>query len=83
MKGSVALDGISLTVAGVNDHSFDIAVIPLTGEDTTLIMRKPGDIINIECDVLAKYIEKLMLSEPVKKGQPINYDFLTKHGYTD
>ena len=57
-KGSIAIDGISLTVAGLDDHSFTIAVIPHTAEVTTLTDRRPGDLVNIEVDVLAKYVER-------------------------
>jgi riboflavin synthase len=55
-KGSVALDGISLTVFSVEGFCFDVAIIPITLEGTTLKDKKEGDIINLETDVLAKYI---------------------------
>lgn len=59
-KGSVALDGISLTVASVDATSFSIAVIPHTHEVTTLGRRTVGDAVNVEADVLAKYVERLV-----------------------
>jgi riboflavin synthase len=59
-KGSVALDGISLTVASVDASSFSIAVIPHTHEVTTLGRRTVGDAVNVEADVLAKYVERLV-----------------------
>lgn len=59
-KGSIAIDGISLTVAYVDDSVFKVSVIPHTGEETTLLSRKPGDIVNLENDIVGKYIEKLM-----------------------
>ncbi len=59
-KGSVALDGISLTVASVDATSFTIAVIPHTHEVTTLGRRTVGDTVNVEADVLAKYVERLV-----------------------
>jgi len=59
-KGSIAVDGISLTVAGVDATSFSIAVIPHTHEVTTLGHRTVGDKVNIEADVLAKYVERLV-----------------------
>jgi riboflavin synthase len=59
-KGSIALDGISLTIASVADGLVTAAIIPHTLEVTNLKSRKPGDRINIECDVLAKHIEKLV-----------------------
>jgi len=58
-KGSVALDGISLTVARIDAQELGIAIIPHTIEHTNLRLRKVGDHINIECDILAKYVEKL------------------------
>jgi riboflavin synthase len=59
-KGSVAVDGISLTVAGVDHTSFSIAVIPHTHEVTTIGRRTVGDRVNVEADVLAKYVERLV-----------------------
>ena len=58
-KGSIALDGVSLTVSGVRDESFEVAVIPHTLEVTTLGGLRPGDRANIEVDLIAKYVEKL------------------------
>ncbi len=59
-KGSVTVDGISLTVARVEEDGFEVAVIPHTLEVTTLGLRKPGDTVNLEVDVLAKYVERLL-----------------------
>jgi riboflavin synthase len=59
-KGSVCVDGISLTVAKVGRESFEVAVIPHTMAVTTLGLRKPGDTVNLEVDVLAKYVERLL-----------------------
>jgi riboflavin synthase len=55
-KGSIALDGISLTVAGVDDKRFDVQVIPFTWEHTNLRFAKVNDPVNIECDILGKYV---------------------------
>lgn len=60
MKGSVALDGISLTVAGWRDGIADTAIIPYTYEHTNLSSLKVGDAVNIECDILAKYVERIV-----------------------
>jgi riboflavin synthase alpha subunit len=57
-KGSVAIDGVSLTVAGVDAKGFDVALIPHTLEATTLGERRPGDRVNLEADVLAKYVRR-------------------------
>ena len=59
-KGSVALDGISLTVAAVDETTFSVSVIPHTGEQTTIMERQPGDRINIETDIVAKYVQKML-----------------------
>ena len=59
-KGSISVDGISLTIAGLREGSFDVAVIPHTFESTTLGERKPGDLVNLEVDVLGKYVERLL-----------------------
>ncbi|HEY2299318.1 MAG TPA: riboflavin synthase [Jatrophihabitans sp.] len=59
-KGSIAVDGVSLTVAGVGDDWFEVGLIPQTLRTTTLGARRPGDSVNLEVDVLAKYVERLM-----------------------
>jgi riboflavin synthase len=64
-KGSVAIDGISLTVVDADDHSFTVALIPHTLEVTTLGKRKVGDVVNLETDVLAKYVQRSL-----QFGQP-------------
>lgn len=59
-KGSIAIDGISLTVAYVDDEVFKVSVIPHTGEETTLLKKQPGDRVNLENDIIGKYVGKLM-----------------------
>jgi riboflavin synthase len=59
-KGSITVDGVSLTVAAISDDRFTVALIPTTLADTTLGDRQPGDAVNIEVDVLAKYVERLL-----------------------
>ena len=59
-KGSVAVEGISLTIAALADDHFDIAVIPKTWEVTNLSSLKPGDAVNLETDIIAKYVERMM-----------------------
>lgn len=59
-KGSLAIDGISLTVAAIADRVASVTIIPHTYSNTTIGRRKPGDRLNLECDVLAKYVEKLL-----------------------
>ncbi len=78
-KGSVAIDGISLTVAAVSDHSFSVGVIPHTQSLTTLLSKKKGDMVNIECDIIAKYVEKLTI--PDNRKNSLDMNFLTEQGF--
>lgn len=59
-KGSITIDGISLTVASVSERSFQVAIIPFTASETTLSLRKVGDTVNLESDLVGKYIEKMV-----------------------
>jgi riboflavin synthase len=59
-KGSIAVDGVSLTVAALHDDAFEVALVPHTLEVTTLGTLRPGDTVNLEADVLAKYVERLL-----------------------
>ncbi len=77
-KGSIAIDGISLTVASVTETEFSISAIPHTVAVTVLNDKKIGDIVNLENDIIGKYVEKLF---PTKKESNITRDFLTKYGY--
>jgi riboflavin synthase len=78
-KGSVALDGISLTVTTTDANSFNVSVIPHTQGITTLENKKTGDLLNIECDMIAKYIEKLQQKNI--SGKRIDMDFLAKNDF--
>ncbi len=62
-KGSIAIDGISLTVAAIEDRVVSITIIPHTYEHTALREHKPGDRVNLECDIFAKYLEKMIASK--------------------
>jgi len=75
-KGSIAIDGISLTIAKLTKDSLDVAVIPFTYENTNLKYIKPADSVNIEVDIIGKYIEKF-----IKKPQTLTEDFLKMHGF--
>jgi riboflavin synthase len=77
-KGSVAIDGISLTVNKLEKSRFYVNIIPHTAANTTLVMKKEGDLVNIETDILGKYVEKLLQS-----NQSIDKDFLAKHGFLE
>lgn len=84
-KGSICIDGISLTVAYVDDKQFKVSIIPHTGAQTTLLNKRPGEIVNLENDVVGKYIEKLIqpyCSDSNKKEQAskITMEFLQNYG---
>lgn len=80
-KGSIAIDGISLTVAAVLEGGFQVSVIPHTGAETTLLEKQPGDIVNLETDVLAKYMERLMQPKQEEKTSRIDLNFLQENGF--
>ena len=93
-KGSVSIDGISLTVAAVDDNGFQVSVIPHTGSETTLLKKHPGDLVNLENDVVGKYVEHLLgFSLPLasfpskspkqhcrRRPEGITMDFLKENG---
>ncbi len=79
-RGSIALDGISLTVTNVADTYFEVGIIPHTGSETTLLSKKIGDIINIETDTIAKYVEKLLIQGGAPSGS-ITEEFLRENGF--
>lgn len=64
MKGSIAVDGVSLTVSAIDDRSFEVSLIPTTLNLTTLGLVRVGDVVNIEVDVVAKYVERLLGHDP-------------------
>ena len=81
-KGSVAIDGISLTVAYVDDSCFKVSVIPHTGSQTTLLDKTVGESVNIECDVIAKYVEKLLgFNHTSNSEEEITEEMLMKYGF--
>ena len=77
-KGSITIDGISLTVANVSETDFSISAIPHTIEQTILKEKRQGDTVNLETDILAKYIEKLLTPN---KQSKITREFLIEHGF--
>ena len=81
-KGSITIDGISLTVAKVTDADFSISAIPHTVAVTVLQDRKPGDTVNLETDIIGKYVEKLLRPEPETQPQSgITLEFLAENGF--
>jgi riboflavin synthase len=67
-KGSITVDGVSLTVASVDEGSFTVSLIPTTLELTTLGRKQPGDPVNLEVDVVAKYVERLLTREKTEES---------------
>lgn len=82
-KGSICIDGISLTVAKVSEQDFQVSVIPHTGEETTLLQKKIGDQVNLENDVVGKYVQRLLFPKEAvgKKESNLTYEMLEKLGF--
>ena len=78
-KGSVALDGISLTVADVSDHDFKVSIIPHTLSETTLGEKTRGSVINIENDIIGKYVEKMTIGSTPSEG--LTMETLISNGF--
>ncbi|OJF93759.1 riboflavin synthase [Alkalibacterium sp. 20] len=83
-KGSIAIDGISLTVAAVSDTDFKVSIIPHTAEETTLLKHKTGDKVNLEVDLIGKYVEKLLglSSEKDVKKNTLTEALLKNNGFS-
>ncbi|PIC86644.1 riboflavin synthase [Sporosarcina sp. P20a] len=79
-KGSIALDGTSLTIFEVKDTDITISLIPHSQEMTVIAKKQVGDIVNFECDMLAKYVEN-MLRKRLDTDQTMSKDFLQQHGF--
>lgn len=81
-KGSIAIDGISLTVAKVTKEDFAVSIIPHTQGETNLSERKVGDTVNLECDIIGKYVEKLCgIAPEEEKKSNLSEAFLLEHGF--
>jgi riboflavin synthase len=83
-KGSIAVDGISLTVNECQNNRFYVNIIPLTARETTLGFKKAGDAVNIETDILGKYVEKLLQHDQDgdrRSPRGLDLNFLAEHGY--
>ena len=80
-KGSITLDGVSLTINTLHDDAVDVWLIPHTLERTNLGEREVGDPINIENDLIGKYVERL-LTQPRAEGEDVTWDLLAKSGFT-
>lgn len=87
-KGSITLDGVSLTVAARTENTFSVSLIPTTQMDTTLLRKRPGDKINLEADVIGKYVRALLhksapAAEPVQQPREsrLTEEFLRRNGF--
>ncbi len=87
LKGSVAIDGTSLTVAGLDDSTFSVSVIPHTASETILLQKSTGDIVNLENDIIGKYIERLLSFQnnndyrDTCSSPALTVDFLLENGF--
>lgn len=82
-KGSVTVDGTSLTVFGITDRGFIISLIPVTQADSIIGRKQMGDKVNVECDMLAKYIERLLSKKEEKPQGGVTMDTLVASGFLD
>jgi riboflavin synthase len=86
-KGSIAVDGISLTINRCHEKGFEVNIIPQTAGETNLLSKKVGDLVNIETDLIGKYVEKFLLkakdTDRGREPSPINMDLLKRHGFGD
>lgn len=80
-RGSVAVDGTSLTIFALDDKSFTISLIPHTADESVVGTKAKGAIVNIECDMMAKYIEKFTTARQPKAPSRLTASFLQEHGY--
>lgn len=82
-KGSIAIDGISLTVAAVLDTDFQVSVIPHTAKETILLSKREGDAVNLETDIIGKYVQKMLRqpSAPSPSANGITMELLQEYGF--
>lgn len=84
-KGSIAIDGVSLTVAGLTGHSFSVSLIPHTGAETVLLQKRNGDVVNLENDIVGKYVERFLMAPAVdgesENSHKIDMVYLAEHGF--
>ena len=81
VKGSICIDGTSLTVNAVNDDRFDINIVPHTQERTIIKSYKPGTEVNLEVDLVARYLESLLLHTSGENREGLNLELLSKAGF--
>ncbi len=80
-KGSIAIDGVSLTVVSVDENGFTVSIIPHTGAQTILLEKNTGSTVNLETDVIAKYVRRFTSPAPEEKQTTLTLDFLRENGF--
>ncbi len=80
-KGSITIDGISLTVAKIMTDRFSVSLIPHTASVTALGRKQAGDVVNLETDIIGKYVEKLLQPEKENTGSKVTWEFLAENGF--
>jgi len=80
-KGSITIDGISLTIVEIDTGGFSVSVIPHTAMETTLLSKRPGDLVNLENDLIGKYVERLTLPHNAVSESKLTIEFLAEHGF--
>lgn len=80
-KGSIAIDGVSLTVVSVSSEFFTVSIIPHTGTKTILLDKKIGDLVNLETDIIAKYIRRFTAPQKEEKCSRLTLSFLQENGF--
>lgn len=80
-KGSITIDGVSLTIAYLDDTSFAVSLIPHTYKNTLFSLKVVGDVVNLECDIIGKYVYKFFSNKSNKKSNLINENFLVENGF--
>lgn len=80
-KGSISIDGVSLTVISVDNEQFSIGIIPHTGTQTMLLNKKIGEKVNLETDLIAKYIQRFITKNETSQEKPLTLDFLRENGF--
>ncbi len=81
MKGSICIDGTSLTVNKISNKEFEINIVPHTQQQTIIKNYKPGTKVNLEVDLIARYLERLLMKQDDKTGNGITLETLAKAGF--
>ncbi|MCM3637598.1 riboflavin synthase [Sporosarcina luteola] len=82
-KGSITVDGTSLTVFGISDQGFTISLIPVTQADSIVGYKRVGDLVNVECDILAKYLERIVSRKKTEPSGGLTMDALARSGFLE